>query len=83
MREDLAEIDENILCADGFDEALIGYVERIGQPAIALYDRDKCIQILIDEGLTEEEALEHFEHNVIGSWVGEYTPAFATLLSKD
>lgn len=74
------DMDGEMLCADGFDAAIIGYVDRFGQPSIVLYDREMCIQILIQgEGMTEEEALEHFEYNVIGGWVGDYTPAFATL----
>jgi hypothetical protein len=83
MRDLLAEVDEEILCADGFDDAIIGYVERIGQPALALYDTHKCIQILMEDGLSEEEAWEHFQYNVQGSYVGEYTPAFATLFTDE
>jgi hypothetical protein len=29
--------------------------------------------------MSHEEAEEFFEFNVIGSWVGDYTPCFATL----
>jgi hypothetical protein len=79
-REDLAELDPDILFADGFDEALIGVVERACQPTIALYDRDKCIAILMKrDKMSDEEAVEFFEFNVIGSWVGDRTPAFAIL----
>ena len=39
----LIEHDEEILTADGFDYALIGVCERAGQPTIAMYDKDKCI----------------------------------------
>jgi len=28
------------------------------------------------DGMTEEEAIEYFEFNVTGAWVGEGTPAF-------
>ena len=28
FKDMLAEIDENILLADGFDEAIVGYIER-------------------------------------------------------
>lgn len=81
IRDELAEIDEEILCADGFDEALIGYVERFGQPTIALYDLDKCYEVMMErDGMTYEEAAEYFEFNIIGAWMGEYTPAFATIL---
>jgi hypothetical protein len=77
----LAEIDEDILVADGFDEAIMGYVEICGNQPIALYDKDKCIQILMErDGMDETESIEFFEFNVLGSYMGSYTPAFATIL---
>ena len=76
-REALAEIDDEILCADGFDEALIGYAQRCGQPALAVYDREKCIDVLVErDGMPREDAEEFFEFNVVGAWVGERTPLF-------
>ncbi len=41
-----AEINEDMLFADGFDDALVGYIERAGMPSIACYDKFKCIEIL-------------------------------------
>jgi hypothetical protein len=80
--EMLADVDENILIADGFDDALIGYVEMFGNYPVALYDRDKCISILMENSEMDEiEAIEFFEFNVI-AYMGEHTPAFATLLNK-
>jgi hypothetical protein len=80
----LIEHDEEILTADGFDYALIGVCERAGQPTIAMYDKDKCINLLIErDGMTEEEAEEYFYFNVVGAWVGEYTPCFVTLYKED
>lgn len=81
VRERLAEVNEDLLTADGFDEALIGYVEQFGRPAIALYDREKCIQILMErDGMDREGAEEFFEFNTIGGWVGDSTPAYATII---
>lgn len=82
IRELLAESNEEMLFADGFDEALIGVAERCGMVPVALYDIDKCIEILIDEGLTHEDAIEHFEFNVLGSYVGENTPMFTRLIEN-
>ena len=80
----LIEHDEEILTADGFDYALIGVCERAGQPTIAMYDKDKCINLLIErDGMPEEEAEEYFYFNVVGAWVGEYTPCFVTLYKED
>ena len=87
VREAVAEIDPYILLADHYDAALIGYVElwapqRQGASptAVALYDREACLQILMNEGLTETDAQEHLSFNTMGAYVGPYTPAFATIL---
>ena len=34
----------------------------------------KCIDVLIKDGMTVEEAVEYFEFNTVGAWVGEHTP---------
>jgi hypothetical protein len=80
-REQLAEHYPDLLFCDGFDEALIGICNRFGQEPVALYDQAKIIEILVRDGATEDEAIEHFEFNIIGAFVGEHTPAFATLLT--
>jgi len=71
---------EDILLADGYDEAFIGFVQRFGLPLSALYDRNLYIRLLVErDGMTEEDAEEYFEFNVAGAYVGETTPAFAVL----
>jgi hypothetical protein len=78
-REEVAELNPEALFADGLDAALIGVVERACHSPVALYDRDKCIDILAKQGMTHEEAVEFFEYNTLGAWVGDQTPAFATI----
>lgn len=64
--------DELFLKADGFDEAIIG-VDI--QTMRLIYSVTKCISILcLDEDMEVEDAIEHFEYNVRGSYVGEKTP---------
>lgn len=71
------EMEEGVLLADGFDDALLGYAQRTGQPPVAIYDRAKCIDILMNrDAMNLEEAEEHFEFNVAGAWVGAGTPCF-------
>ena len=80
----LIEQDEQIMTADNFDFAIIGICERAGQPTIATYDTDKCINLLRErDGMTEEEAEEYFYYNVVGAWVGDYTPCFVTLYKEN
>jgi hypothetical protein len=68
------------LTADGFDDAIIGVGERCGQPPLVCYDSRKCIEILMErDGMEYEEAVEFFQFNTLGSWVGESTPMFIDL----
>ena len=78
QKELIAEVNEEALLADGFEDALIGYVERAGMPSIACYDKYKCIDILAND-MSYEEALEYFYFNVLGAYVGENTPCFLTM----
>ena len=78
IKDELSVIDEDILLADGLDEACVGYVERCGEPPIACYDKEKCLDILARD-MTDEEALDYFYHNVLGSHVGDHTPCFINL----
>jgi hypothetical protein len=63
--------EEQFLKADGFDDAVIG-MEDVSMRLV--YSTIECIRILQAEGMTYEEALEHFYYNVRGSYVGEQTP---------
>jgi len=64
--------------ADGLEKAFIGStISAFDRKQVALYDYNKCILILAhDHDMTEEEAMEYFDYNVIGSWVGDDTPVF-------
>lgn len=63
--------DDSFLKADGFDDAVIGLDE---QSMRLVYSVSKCIAILKTEGMTEEDALEHFSFNVSGAYMGDQTP---------
>jgi capsule polysaccharide modification protein KpsS len=81
-RDIVAEANEDMLFADGFDDALVGYIERAGMPSIACYDKDKCIEILAKD-MTYEEAVEYFYFNTAGAYVGENTPCFFTRIEDE
>ena len=67
--------EDDILKADGFDDAIIGIDDASMR---LIYSVDKCIRILIDGGMTEEEAVEYFHYNTKCAWVGEQTPIWCT-----
>lgn len=63
--------DMEILTADGFDDAVIGIDVNSTR---LIYSVEKCINILMEQGMSMTEAVEYFEFNVSGSYVGEKTP---------
>lgn len=66
--------DEELLIADGFDDAVIGIATDFTEPRL-IYSVSKCIQILTKDGeMDYSDAMEHFTFNVSGGWVGEKTP---------
>jgi hypothetical protein len=67
-----------MLFADGFDKALIGVVRCFNQ-TYPLYDYQKCVEVLEEANLSQEEAIEYLEYNVLGAFVGEGMPCFAVL----
>ena len=66
--------ETEFLIADGFDDAVIGYHQ---QSERLIYSIKKCIDILVEEGMHLEDALEHFYYNVEGAYVGEKTPIWS------
>jgi hypothetical protein len=67
--------DQEILMADGLEDAFMGVAVQFNKP-IALFDYDKCIEILQKDGMNFLDAEEYMSFNVMGGYVGENTPAF-------
>ena len=63
--------DEEIPKADGFDDAVIGI--DTGTMRL-IYSVTRCVEILIVGGMDMNDAIEYFDFNVRGSYVGEKTP---------
>ena len=82
-KDDLMEIleEEECLTADGFDDALIGCT--YGANVVAVYDIDKMIEALIEEGLDWDEAAEFLDFNVVGAYVGEKTPKYMRFVTEE
>jgi hypothetical protein len=78
-RQDLEDNHPELIIMDGFDEAIIGvaygWFNQSRSEAVC-YDMDRCIEILVAEGLSDEEAFEHLDYNCLGAYVGEHTPVF-------
>ena len=72
--------ENELLIADGFDEAILGIEESTVR---VVYSVSKCLEIIEAQGNPEQEALEHFYFNVHGLYVGEKKPIFCFDELKD
>jgi hypothetical protein len=74
--DELSEVNPEALLADGLEDAYLGYVINTHHKSVAVYDSDKCVEIMMRDGLTEEEAVEYLEFNTYCAYVGEHGPLF-------
>jgi hypothetical protein len=60
-----------------FDEAIIGVATNsVGMMAVA-YSEPKIIELLVrHDQMTPDDAMEHYQFNILGAYVGENTPVF-------
>ncbi len=73
---ELAYQNPEAVMPDGFADAFMGICRRFSEPPLAAYSYERCIEILMDQGLSHEKAIEHLESSVLGSWCGKGTPVF-------
>lgn len=61
--------------SEHFDKTIIGMTTINGLPVV-VYDKLAIIDSLCDDGLTYDEAIEYFDFNIDGAYLGEQTPIF-------
>jgi hypothetical protein len=72
----LDSIEEStLLLPEEYQDALLGIGTQFNT-TIAVYSKSKTIQCLVNQGMDEEEAMEYFNFNIGGAYVGEQTPIF-------
>ena len=72
LKETIAEYNPEALFDDGHDHAIMGY----SSDGRVVYSADQIIGGLMNEGMTNEEAIEYFHFNIEGAYVGEFTPIY-------
>lgn len=72
--ERLDRAEETALTADGFDDCVIGLAYQFNQPLV-VYSKQKIITQLMKD-MSGEDALEYFDFNMAGAYMGESTPLF-------
>jgi hypothetical protein len=54
----------------------VGVGERFGGPPVAVLDVEKMLAKMEAEGMTQDEAIEHFETNLVGANAGAQSPVY-------
>lgn len=73
LKSSIAEANELAMLVDGHDNALAGW-STDGKAIYRVYD---IVATLMErDGMTYEEAMEYFDFNILGAYVGEYTPIY-------
>ena len=71
------ELSEGAVKIDGYDDCICGIVERFGMENVLLYDTDTIIEKMMSlDGMSYQEAMEYFDYNIKGAWMGEGSPCF-------
>ena len=82
--------EEGCLVADDYNDCLIGITE--GANPVAVYSTQKIIAKIVDEIKSNEDfdgedpyitAVEHFQYNIVGAYVGEKTPVYINMLDDE
>lgn len=75
IKEYLSDVNPEAWCIDGMDDALIGVTDA-EDGEVAVYSELAIIAILMDEDMSEEDAIEHFEFNIKGTRFTKNGPIF-------
>lgn len=71
------EYAEGAIILTDLEDCIIGVVEEFGTGRRILYDRNKIIKKLKERDLmTEQEAEEFYDYNILGLYAGEQNPVF-------
>lgn len=82
IRERMADQNESAVWPTGFEDAIIGIGYTFGKDPVFVLDRDKCIDLLVRrDGMTSEDAEEHFGYNVIGTGI-DHAPIFVEIVRE-
>lgn len=74
VEEWLTDENPEALFMDGFDDAIVGVVKRHTKDTLVCYSYDKMVQKLIQDGMTEEEAVEYISFNIECAYHGDHQP---------
>ena len=65
---------DDMLKIDGFDSAILGVTDTWLEHPRLVYDGLKILEVLMDSGMSHEDADDYCAFNIEGAYVGESTP---------
>ena len=66
-----------MLLMDGYNDCIVGVIERCGQDRFVVYDPEKVmLQLMAENDWDHETAAEWLDFNMAGAWVGSRSPGF-------
>ena len=75
--EEIKEFAEGAIILDGLDEAIMGIAEEFGNGYRIVYSKSKVFGVLMNrDGMTEEEAIEFYEYNILGLYASPQNAIF-------
>jgi hypothetical protein len=75
LKKELAKLDPDLLFADGFDDCILGLTINDKGLPVVLYSEPEVVKSLAQQ-MPLDEAVEYFDFNIKGAYVGERTPIF-------
>ena len=80
MKVDIDSYAEGAVLLTGLEEAIVGVVEEFGNGRRMLYSKQKILEILCQrDGMTDSEAEEFYDYNILGLYAGEQNAVFLDL----
>jgi hypothetical protein len=79
------DAEEGMLFYPDLAPAYLGSAYRCGlEGPVAVYDYHLLVQLLIErDGMTEEDAIEYVDFNILGAYIGERTPLILVMTPLD
>jgi hypothetical protein len=64
----------------GYEDCIIGVLHRPGGKPVCVMNMDQMIvKLVTQDGMSLEDAMEYFEYNILGAYVGDQTPIYVQL----
>ena len=79
MIVDIDSYAEGAIILDGFNDAIVGITEEFGGIKRLLYSKYKILEILQENLMTQSEAEEYYDFNIVGLYAGDQNPIFLDL----